>query len=183
MDDVEVAVATERVQYLDANGSLITESLKDYTRRTVRNVYNSLDTFLTAWNGAERKHAIIEELAQKGVFLDELTEQLGHEYDPFDMLCHVAFDQPPLTRRERAERVKKRHVFAKYGDQTRTVLQALLDKYGDSGIRNIESLDILKLDPLRSFGTPVEIVKRFGGKSNYLAAIRELEVELYKNAA
>ena len=103
VDDVEVAVATERVQYLDANGSLITESLNDYTRRTVRKAYDSLDSFLTAWNATERKHAIIEELVRQGVFLDELAEQVGQDYDPFDLVCHVAFDQPTLTRRERAE--------------------------------------------------------------------------------
>jgi type I restriction enzyme R subunit len=182
VDDVEVAVATERVQYLDADGSLITESLKDYTRRTVRKTYDSLDTFLTAWNGTERKQAILEELVRQGVFLDELAEQVGHEYDAFDLVCHVAFDQPPLTRRERAERVTKRHVFAKYGEQTRLVLQALLDKYADGGIRNVESLDILKLEPLREFGTPIEIVKLFGGKPDYVAAIHELEVELYQAA-
>jgi type I restriction enzyme R subunit len=163
VDDVEVAVATGRVQYLDASGNLITESLRDYSRRTVRKAYSSLDTFLTARNGAERKQAIIEELTRQGVFLDELAEQVGNEYDAFDLVCHVAFDEPPLTRRERAERVTKRHVFANYGEQTRAVLQALLDKYADGDVRSVKSLDILKLDPLRAFGTPVEIVKLFGG--------------------
>ena len=183
VDDVEVTIATERVQYLDANGKLITESLKDYTRKTVRKTYASLSDFLNAWNSAERKQALIEELAGQGVFLDELAEQVGPDYDAFDLVCHVAFDQPPLTRRERADRVQKRHVFAKYGEKSRAVLQALLQKYADSGIRSVESLDILKVDPLTTFGTPVEIIHLFGGKKNYLAAIHELETELYIKAA
>ncbi|MEI8313113.1 MAG: type I restriction-modification enzyme R subunit C-terminal domain-containing protein, partial [Verrucomicrobiota bacterium] len=183
VDDVEVTIATERVQYLDADGNLITESLRDYTRKTVRNAYTSLSDFLTAWNSAERKQAVIDALAGQGVFLDELAEQVGRDYDAFDLVCHVAFDQPPLTRRERAERVRKRHVFARYGEQARAVLQALLQKYADSGIRSVESLDILKVDPLTTFGTPVEIINLFGGKENYLAAIHELETELYLKAA
>jgi type I restriction enzyme R subunit len=168
VDDVEVRVVTERVQYLDADGKLITESLKDFTRKTLRKTYTSLNAFLNAWNAAERKQALIDELSMQGVFLDELAEQVGRDYDAFDLVCHVAFDQPPLTRRERAERVNKRHVFAKYGDQARAVLQALLQKYADSGLRSVESLDILKVDPLTSFGTPVEIVKLFGGVSEIL---------------
>lgn len=181
VDDVEVTVATERVQYLDEYGRLITESLKDYTRKTVRKTYTSLDAFLNAWNDADRKQAIVEELAHHGVFLDELAEQVGRDYDAFDLVCHVAFDQPPLTRHERAARVKKRNVFSKYGDKTRAVLYALLEKFADGGVKSVESLDILKVDPLTGFGTPFEIVKLFGGKENYLAAIRELEFELYKS--
>lgn len=183
VDDVEVAVVTERVQYLGADGKLITESLKDYTRKTVRKTYRSLGAFLGAWNGAERKRILIEELAEQGVFLDELAEQVGRDYDDFDLVCHVAFDQPPLTRHERAEQVKKRDVFAKYGEKARAVLQALLDKYADGGIRSVESFDILRVPPLNTFGTPVEIVKIFGGKPNYLAALRELETALYQKAA
>lgn len=183
VDDVEVTVATERVQYLDADGNLITESLKDYTRKTVRKAYTSLNAFLGAWNDAERKQAIIEELASRGVFLEELAEQVGRDYDAFDLVCHVAFDQPPLTRRERADRVTKRNVFAKYGATARAVLQALLQKYADGGVRSVESLEILKVDPLTTFGTPVEIVRLFGGKAAYLTAIRELEAQLYQEAA
>ena len=163
------------MQYLDADGKLITESLKDYTRKTVRKAYASLDAFLNAWNDADRKQAIIEELASQGVFLDELAEQVGRDFDAFDLICHVAFDQPPLTRRERAEKVRKRNVFAKYGDKARAVLEALLDKYADAGLTSVESLEILKVDPLTTFGTPVEIVNLFGGKQHYLAAIHELE--------
>lgn len=183
VDDVEVTVATERVQYLDEHGKLITESLKDYTRKTVRQAYTSLNAFLNAWNDAERKQAIVDELANHGVFLEELAEQVGRDYDAFDLVCHVAFDRPPLTRRERAEKVKKRNVFAKYGGQTRAVLDALLDKFADGGVKSVESLDILKVDPLTAFGTPIEIVKLFGGKEKYLAAIHVLETELYLEAA
>ena len=183
VNNVEVRVATERVQYLDEHGKLITESLKDFSRKTVRQTYASLDTFLTVWNDAEKKQAILEELAAKGVFLDELAAQIGRDYDAFDLVCHVAFDAPPLTRKERAEKVKKRNVFAKYGDKARAVLDALLQKYADSGITSVESLEILKVDPITAHGTPVEIVKLFGGRDGYLAAIRELESELYREAA
>jgi type I restriction enzyme, R subunit len=183
VDDVEVTVATERVQYLDADGKLITESLKDYTRKAVRKSYASLNAFLNAWNEADRKQAIVDELATQGVFIDELAEQVNRDLDAFDLICHVAFDQKPLTRRERADNVRKRNVFGKYGDKTRAVLEALLDKYADAGLKSVESLDILKVDPLTTFGTPIEIVKLFGGKPKYLAAIQELEEQLYSEAA
>ena len=131
----------------------------------------------------ERKQTILEELAKQGVFLDELAEQVGKDFDHFDLVCHVAFDRPPLTRRERADKVKKRDVFGKYEAKARSVLTALLDKYADSGIASVESMEILKVDPLTTFGTPVEIVNLFGGRSAYLAAIRELETALYQKAA
>ncbi|MGH7875899.1 MAG: type I restriction-modification enzyme R subunit C-terminal domain-containing protein, partial [Candidatus Binatia bacterium] len=152
-------------------------------RKTVLERYQSLNAFLSAWSDAERKQAIVEELARQGVFLDELAEQVGRDYDAFDLVCHIAFDQPPLTRRERADRVKKRDVFTKYGKKARGVLNALLDKYADGGIKSVESLDILKVDPLTTFGTPMEIIKAFGSKAKYLAAIRELEIALYQKAA
>ncbi|MGB4335825.1 MAG: DEAD/DEAH box helicase family protein [Chromatiaceae bacterium] len=183
VDDVEVRVITERILYLDADGRLITESLRDYSRQTLRKTYASLDAFLNAWNDADRKLTILEELVAKGVFLDELAEQVGRDYDAFDLVCHVAFDQPPLTRRERADKVRKRNVFGTYGDQARAVLEALLQKYADAGLRSVESLEILKVDPLPNLGTPVEIVKLFGGKSAYLAAVRQLETALYQKAA
>jgi type I restriction enzyme R subunit len=183
VNNVEVRVATERVQYLDEHGKLITESLKDYSRKTVRKAYASLDAFLTVWNDAEKKQAVLDELAAQGVFLDELAEQVGRDYDAFDLVCHVAFDAPPLTRRERADQVKKRNVFAKYGTKSRAVLDALLQKYADSGLKSVESLEILKVDPLTAFGTPIEIIGIFGGKPAYLAAVRELESALYSPAA
>ena len=119
------------------------------------------------------------ELERQGVFFEELAEQVGKDLDPFDLVCHVAFDQPPLTRRERADNVKKRNYFAKYGEQARAVLEALLDKYADEGIGTIETFNVLKVQPLDKFGTPVEIVKLFGGKDQYEKALRELETALY----
>ncbi|MDD5198984.1 MAG: DEAD/DEAH box helicase family protein [Terrimicrobiaceae bacterium] len=181
--DVPVSVAMERVQYLDENGKLITESLTDYSRKAVLKNYASLDAFLASWKAADRKQAILEELASQGVFLDELAEQVGQGFDPFDLVCHIAFDRPPLTRRERADGVRKRDIFGKYETKARTVLEALLDKYADAGIASVESLEILKVDPLRAFGTPVEIINLFGGKPGYLAALHELETALYQEAA
>ncbi len=183
VEDVPVRVVMERVQYLDEDGKLITESLTDFTRKSVHKNYVSLDVFLTTWNKAEKKQAIIEELVTQGVFFDDLAEQVGRDYDPFDLVCHVAFDQSPLTRKERAERVRKRNVFGKYGDKARAVLDALLQKYADSGIASVESMDILKVEPLTTFGTPMEIIKLFGGRESYLAAIRELETAIYQKAA
>ena len=183
LNNVEVRVATERVQYLDEHGKLITESLKDYSRKTVRQSYTSLSEFLNVWNDADKKQVILDELAARGVFLDELAALVGRDYDAFDLICHVAFDTPPLTRRERADRVKKRHVFGKYGSQARAVLEALLQKYADSGLSSVESLEILKVDPLTTHGTPVEIVRLFGGRDGYLAAVAELETALYDKVA
>ena len=183
VDNVPVAVVMERVQYLDEHGKLITESLADYSRKKVRSTYSSLDDFLNKWNATDRKEAILKELKDQGVFVDELAEHVGRDYDAFDLVCHVAFDQPPLTRRERAEKVKKRNIFGKYGTKARAVLDALLEKYADTGITSVESLEILKVDPLTTFGTPIEIVGLFGGKDAYLAAVRELETALYEEAA
>jgi type I restriction enzyme R subunit len=183
VDNVPVSVAVERVQYLDESGQLITESLTDYTRKTVLKHYLTLEAFLTKWTDAARKQTVMEELTKQGVFLDELAEQVGKDFDPFDLVCHIAFDRPPLTRRERADNVRKRDIFGKYEGKVRAVLTALLDKYADSGIASVESLEILKVDPLRSFGTPFEIVNLFGGKPAYLAALRELETALYQEAA
>jgi len=183
VNDVPVSVAVERVQYLDESGRLITESLTDYTRRTIRTAYATLGAFLTVWNDAEKKQAVLEELAAKGVFLDELAELVGRDYDAFDLVCHVAFDAPPLTRKERAEKVKRRDLFSQYSDKARAVIDALLQKYADNGIASVESMDILKVTPLPSLGTPTEIVNLFGGKRGYLSAIHELETALYQEAA
>jgi len=179
VNNVEVSVATERVQYLDEHGKLMTESLKDFSRKTLRKAYRSLDNFLAVWNQAARKQAIIDELGNQGVFFDELAGQIGQEFDAFDLICHVAFDQPPLTRRERVEKVKKRNLFGKYNAKARAVLDSLLQKYSDTGISSVESLEILKVDPLRGFGTPVEIIDFFGGKEKYVKAIQSLESALY----
>ncbi|MBX9637477.1 EcoAI/FtnUII family type I restriction enzme subunit R [Nitrosomonas sp.] len=179
LGDVTVYIVAERVQYYGPEGKLITESLKDYTRQTVRKDYASLDEFLRRWSQAERKASILLELQQHGVLLEPLAEEVGKDFDAFDLICHVAFDQPPLTRRERAEQVKKRNYFAKYSEQARQVLESLLEKYADTGIENIEDIKILTLDPFKDMGTASELVSVFGGKSAYLAALHELEDNLY----
>ncbi len=176
----EFQVVRERVSYYDKNGELTTESLRDYTRRTVTETYESLDRFLTKWNEADRKAAILQELQEQGVFLEALEEMVGQGYDVFDLICHVAFGQPPLTRRERANKVKKRDVFTKYGEISRKVLEALLDKYADQGMTSIEDTKVLQLDPFADMGTPVELVRSFGGKRQYRAALRELASILYE---
>lgn len=179
LGDVTVYVVAERVQYYGPEGKLITESLKDYTRQTVRKDYSSLDGFLRRWGKAERKAAILRELEEHGVLLEPLAEEVGRHFDAFDLICHVAFDKPPLTRRERADNVKKRNYFAKYGEQARKVLEALLEKYADTGIANIEDIKILTLDPFKNLGTASELVSAFGGKQGYTTALHELENQLY----
>ncbi len=179
VDNVEVTVVAERVQYFDADGRLITESLKAYTRKALEKEFSSLDEFLKRWTSADRKKAIIEELADQGVFFDALAEEIGKDCDPFDMVCHVVWDMPPLTRRERAEQVKKRNYFTKYGDQAKQVLETLLDKYADAGVEHIETPQILSVAPFPQFGTPMEIIRSFGGLDAYQDAVRELEQELY----
>ena len=182
VDNVSVHVVSERVQFLDANGRLITESLKDYTKKAVHKEYASLDQFLQSWTDIGQKKVIIEELEKHGVFFEALEDEIGKDYDAFDLICHVAFDQPPLSRKDRANKVRKRNYFTKYGEQARAVLDALLDKYEGEGIENIEDLSVLKVPPINHLGTPIEIVKLFGGKDQYMAAIQELEKELYKAA-
>jgi type I restriction enzyme R subunit len=178
--NVEVRVASERVQYFDASGKLITESLKDYTRKTLVKEFSSLEDFLRRWSSAEKKQAVIEELANEGVFFEALAEEIGRDCDPFDLVCHVAWDMPPLTRKERAEQVKKRDYFTRYGEQAQRVLQALLDKYADEGVGPIEETQILTISPFTQFGTPIEIISSFGGLDQYQHAVHELEQALYR---
>jgi len=182
VNGVNVEILNERIQYMDGNGKLITGSLKDYTRQKVLEQYQSLDNFLNKWNKTDKKQAIIDELTEQGVVFENLKEAINKKMDIFDLICHTAFDQPPLTRTERANRVKKRDYFTKYKEQTRKVLEALLDKYADEGIENIEDMKILQVNPLNQFGSPVEIVKLFGGKKQYIKALSELEQEIYKAA-
>ena len=186
VNDVPVEIVAERVQYYDKDKGLVSVSLKDYSRQNLKKTYGSLDEFLTIWNKADRKEAVIAELAEKGIFLEELKEQVGQDLDPFDLVCHVAFDQPPLTRKERAEQVKKRDVFTKYGEIARLVLDTLLDKYQDEGIEIVESAmdssqlaDFLRVPPFQDLGMPVQILKAFGGKEEYFDAIRDLERQIY----
>lgn len=179
VNGVKVKIINERVQYLGADGRIITETLRDYTRSNITREYQDLNSFLASWNSAEKKRSIIEELEEKGVFFDALKEEVGKDYDSFDLICHVAFDAKPLTRRERAENVVKRNYFTKYGPQAQEVIRKLLEKYADDGLRTIESTEVLKLDPINKLGTPVELVNAFGGKPKYDEAIKELEKELY----
>ncbi len=167
------------MHYLGPDGRLIAESLRDYSKKNVLQTYQSLDGFLTAWAQADRKQALLDELQAQGVFLDDLAKAVGSEYDAFDLVCHVAWGQPPLTRQQRADRVKKRDVFTLYGEQARSVLTALLDKYAKVGIGPVETTEILKVAPLPTFGTPVEILGHFGGRDGYLKALDELEKALY----
>jgi len=182
VDGIDVTIINERVQYLDADGRLITESLKDYTKKNINKSFTSLDDFLIKWNNADKKRAIVEELEQQGVFFEALQEQVGKDFDPFDLVCHVAFDAKPLSRKERAENVKKRNYFAKYGEQAQKVINSLLDKYTEDGLLTIESTEVLRLDPLNKIGTPVELVQAFGGKPQYIQALKELETQLYTAA-
>ncbi len=182
VNGVDVSILISREMYFDNQGKPITVSLKDYTRDIIKGQYASLNEFLNKWNDAERKEIIIKELQEDGVLVDALRNAVNREVDLFDLICHVAYDQPPLTRKERANNVKKRNYFTKYGDTARKVMETILDKYADEGIVNIESMDILKVKPLTEFGSPLEIISQFGSKDNYLKAIKDLEKELYSIA-
>jgi type I restriction enzyme R subunit len=180
---VEVSIVAERVQYYGKDGKLITESLTDFTRKAVTGQYAKVDDFLRRWTAAERKQVIIDELQEQGVLIDALRDGPRKDMDPFDLICHVVYDQPPLTRRERAERVRKRNVFTKYGPQARAVLDALLEKYASEGLAHVEDMGVLRVQPLSDLGTPVQLVEHFGGKAGYLRAVRELETALYTSVA
>ena len=179
---VDVKIINERIQYLGADGKIITESLIDYTKKSIGNQYKTLDSFLQAWNNADKKKVIIDELENKGIFFEALNDEVGKQFDPFDLICHIAFEMPALSRKDRADNVKKRNYFAKYSEKAQVILSNLLDKYADDGLLTIESLEVLKLKPINELGTPVELIKAFGGKPQYETAIRELEQELYKKA-
>ena len=179
---VDVHKIAERTQYYGQDGSLITESIKDYTKQSVTEQYRTLNDFIRKWDDADQKQAIIKELESQGVIWEALEEEVGKEYEPFDLICHVVFDQPPLTRKERANNVRKRNYFTKYGAQAQKVLEALLDKYADEGVTNIESMEVLKVQPINELGSPFEIIKAFGGKQEYESAIKELETALYSQS-
>lgn len=183
VNGVDVSVLVSRELSFDKDGKLITRKLTDYTKEIVTEQFATLDEFLNKWNEYEKKETLIEELEKHGVPVFDLVNSVNKKLDLFDLICHVAFDQPPLTRRERADNVKKRNYFTKYGEQARQVLEALLDKYADEGIENIESFDVLNVIPFTDFGSRLQIVKGiFGGKEKYLEAVKELERELYKVA-
>ena len=178
---VSVTISNERVQYIGPDWKLITESLKDYSKKNILWTYRTMDDFINAWEDSDKKQAIIDELEDKGVLLEELQNQLWTDMDPFDLICHVAFDRPALTRKERANNVKKRDVFAKYWEKAREVINLLLDKYADSGIEAIEDINILKVNPFSTIWTPIEIVKDiFGWKNIYMEMLKELEKNIYE---
>lgn len=180
VNGIDVKVINERVQYIGEDGKLITESLKDYSKKNILNEYSSLDSFLSAWNQSDKKEIIIEELKKQGVFFEELEKEVGKNLDPFDLVCHIAYGKKPLTRKERAENVRKNDYFAKYEGKAREVIDALLEKYADTGITAIDDIGDLQVSPFTNFGTPVEIVNEiFGGREKYLEVIRTIQNSLY----
>lgn len=183
VNKIKVSVANERVQYYGKDGKLITESLKDYTKSNITNEYRSLDDFIKKWQTTESKEELLAELADDGVLVEALKEEVGQDLDPFDLICHVAYDQPPLTRQERANNVRKRNYFGRYSQTAQKVLQSLLEKYEQEGILSIEKGSILKVQPLNQLGSPVELVKAFGKKKDFEQAVQELENEIYKEGA
>lgn len=179
-----VSVIAERIEYLDADGKLVTETLRDYSRKTIRAQYASMDDSLRRWTAAERKQAVVDELAAEGLLLEPLLDELGKELDPFDLICHIAFDRPPLTRRERAASVKKRDVFTRYGPQARAVLEELLAKYQDEGlVGELDNVKMLEIPPFSAMGTPLQLIQPFGGKAGFQQAVHELQAALYQESA
>ena len=183
VDGVGATIVAERIEYLDENGRLVTETLRDFTKKALKKRFTSLDEFLRRWKSADRKRAIIEELEAEGLPLDPIAEELGKDLDPFDLICHVAFDRKPLTRRERAESVRKRDIFTKYGPQARAVLDALLAKYADEGVLNLDDANVLKIAPFNAMGSVVQLIKAFGDRRGFEHAVHELQSELYETAA
>ena len=183
VNGVDISVLVSRELYFDQHGRPITSSLKDHTKEIIKGQFASLDDFLSKWNTTDRKEAIIAELQTQGVLVEALYSAVDKQVDLFDLICHVAYDQLPMTRKERANNVKKRNYFTRYGDQARKVLEALLDKYADQGIENMENITILTVPPINELGSVTEIIKIFGSRGKYDQAIKELENELYRNIA
>jgi type I restriction enzyme R subunit len=183
VDGVGARILAERVEYLDENGKLVTESLRDFTKSALKKRFASLDDFLKRWKSGERKQAIIEELEAEGLALDAIADELGKNLDPFDLICHVAFDKKPLTRRERAENVKKRDVLTKYSPQARAVLDALLEKYRDEGVLNLDDTNVLRIAPFSGMGSVVQLIKAFSGKEGFAKAVHELQDAIYQETA
>jgi type I restriction enzyme R subunit len=180
VNDVEVNVVSERVQYYDKAGKLITESLTDYSKKNIKQEFATLDDFLKSWNSDSKKQAIIDELLEHGVLLDSLRDIAGNkDLDDFDLICHIAFDKKPLTKAERANNVKKQGYLYKYSDMSQQVLNALLDKYMFDGIKDLGDTKILNNEPFIKIGSPQKIASYFGGKKAYLEAVRELEQQIY----
>lgn len=186
VDGYDIRITHEKVSYLGEDGhTLVTESLTDFTRRNIRGKFATLDTFIKEWNEADRKKAIVDELKEYDVLIDAVREanpELANA-DIFDIICHVAFDKKPLTRRERANNVKKRDYLSKYQGVAKQVLEALLDKYADNGILELENNNILELSPFDKIGTPPKIIKYFGGMPGFMNALNGLKTELYRIGA
>jgi len=176
---VSVNIINERVQYYDKNGKLITESITDYSRKNILNEYATLDEFLSAWTTVNKKKAIIDELIEQGVLLEALKEKSGKEIDDFDLILHIAFDKKPLTKQERVSHVKKNDYFNSYSKICQEVLNALLEKYMNEGIGELEDTRILDNAPFDRIGSPKKIAKLFGGREGYISAVKELESEIY----
>ncbi|NKM12091.1 DEAD/DEAH box helicase [Rhizobium laguerreae] len=183
VDGISARVVAERVEYLDANGRLVTESLRDFTKAALLRHFASLDDFLRRWKSEERKDALVKELAAEGLPLDMIARELGIDLDPFDLVCHIAFDRKPLTRRERAENVKKRDVFSRYEGKARAVLDVLLSKYADEGFLSVDDTNVLRVPPVNTLGTPVELIRAFGGKGGFEQAVRDVQIELYSDVS
>jgi len=179
VNNVAVEVVNERIQFLDGEGKLITESLKDYTRKKVGEKYDGLDSFLRDWSDAEKKEIVIRELEKQGVIFEALQDEVGKDFDAFDLVCHVAFDQPPLSRSERAKNVKKRNYFTSYSETAQQVLEALLDLYADDGLAGLENSEALKVPPISHIGSVTEIMQSFGSVSDYRAALQDLQSQIY----
>ena len=178
----EVRIINKMVSVYDSNGKLLrTESITDYTKKNINDTYANINDFILHWNEAERKSDIPDMMRENGIDLQKLKEdQNMADVDDFDFICHIAYGKKPLTRKERAENVKKRDVFHKYGPEVQKVLEALLDKYMNEGISQLENRKVLTLDPFRQMGSPSGIAKMFGGNQQYLAAVKELEQEIYQ---
>ena len=183
-DGCQVRVLQSVVSVYDTNGKLLrTESITDYTKRNINETYANLDDFIQCWNEAKKKEEITKLLEESGIDLKALKQEQGlSDVDDFDFICHIAYGKKPLTRRERAEHVKKRDIFNKYGNEARKVLEALLEKYTANGISQLEDPVILRLEPFRQMGTPAHIAKLFGGKEQYYSAVKELETFIYSIA-
>ncbi|WP_033827759.1 EcoAI/FtnUII family type I restriction enzme subunit R [Bacillus andreraoultii] len=179
IQDASVKVINERVMYYDVDGKLITESLKDYSKKGILQEFATLDDFIKRWNSEERKDAIIDELKERGVLLEALKDEVGQDLDEFDLICHIAFDQKPLTRSERAKKAKKDDYLSKYSETANAVIEAILDKYQDEGRFEFEDVKILKFKPFDQFGNSMKIAKEFGGKKQYIKAMKELEKNIY----
>lgn len=182
VNEIPVSVVNERVQYYGKDGKLITESLKDYSKKNIKKEFASLDDFINKWNSSQKKEELIKELAEHGVLLHALRDDVGLDLDDFDLICHIAFDKPPLTRKDRANNVRKRNYFSKYSETAQKVLNSLLDKYEVEGITSIEQGSILKVKPLNEMGSPVELVRAFGKNKDFEKALKELENEIYNIA-